>query len=188
MFIPENSYRNECRSEGVSKALAYYADINQHTRLHGVNEGADHRRANESKPLRKQKIEQQKVAKPRLSGLPTLLDANEHFIELSNAGEEKRSLGFVLLGLFGLIALMPLYFVGLLLTDQRPYPQDWYIAMGILLAIGLLVFFLIYFLIYPHVLAPAFFTSLRARYRFNRTTRKVYALRPKKYGGNVVLD
>lgn len=52
----------------------------------------------------------------------------------------------------------------------------------------LLVFCLLYFFAWPHLFAPAFFTSLRARYRFNRTTRKVYALRPKKYGGNVVLD
>lgn len=43
-------------------------------------------------------------------------------------------------------------------------------------------------LIWPHVFAPAFFTALRTRYRFNRTTRKVYVLRPRKYGGNAILD
>ena len=33
-----------------------------------------------------------------------------------------------------------------------------------------------------------FLTALTARYRFNRTTGKVYVLRPKAFGGNVVLD
>ena len=188
MFLSENSYRNERRSEDASKALAYYADINQHTRLYGIHEGVKPHGENEPKPTRKEKLQQQEYARPSLRGMGTLFDFNEHFIELSNAGEEKRSLGFMLLVLFGLVTLLPVYFVGLMLTARRPYPQDWYIAMGILLLMGALVLLLIYFMIWPYMLAPTFLTSLRARYRFNRTTRKVYALRPKKYGGNVVLD
>jgi len=188
MFISENSFRRECRSGGTPEALAYYADVNQHTRLYGIHEGVRPRVENEPKPARKEKLQQQEYARPSLHGMRVLFDFNEHFIELSNAGEEKRSLGLLLLTLFGLVALFPTYGIGLLLTDQRPYPQDWYIAMGILLLMGVLVFLLIYFMIWPYMLAPTFLTSLRARYRFNRTTRKVYALRPKKYGGNVVLD
>ena len=46
---------------------------------------------------------------------------------------------------------------------------------------------LVYFL-WPQSFAPAFFTALRPRYRFNRTTGKVYVLRPDRYGGNVILD
>jgi hypothetical protein len=38
------------------------------------------------------------------------------------------------------------------------------------------------------LLRSTFLTALTARYRFNRTTGKVYVLRPKKFGGNAVLD
>jgi len=42
--------------------------------------------------------------------------------------------------------------------------------------------------VFPGVIRPSFFTFARGRIRFNRVTRKVYVLRPKFAGGNVVLD
>ncbi|PZQ71728.1 MAG: hypothetical protein DI563_17155 [Variovorax paradoxus] len=38
------------------------------------------------------------------------------------------------------------------------------------------------------LLRANFLTALTARYRFNRTTGKVYVLRPRQFGGNAVLD
>jgi hypothetical protein len=42
--------------------------------------------------------------------------------------------------------------------------------------------------VFPGAVRPAFFTYARGRIRFNRATRKVYVLRPRFAGGNVVLD
>jgi hypothetical protein len=42
--------------------------------------------------------------------------------------------------------------------------------------------------VFPGAIRPSFFTYARGRIRFNRATRKVYVLRPKFAGGNVVLD
>ena len=181
MFLSESGYRQEQRGGGTPQALAYFADINPYTRLYGIQEGELPRRQGEPKPTRKEKLEQQKLARPQLYGMRTLFDFNEHFIELSNAEEEKRSLGFMLLLLGALILSVPIF--GVTAHFLRHGVLDWVLC---LMAIG--VFALEYFFLWPYFFAPAFFTGLRARYRFNRTTRKVYALRPKKYGGNVVLD
>lgn len=188
MFLSESGYRQEQRSGGIPQALAYFADINQHTRLYRVHEGVAPRRESEPRPTRKEKIEQQKIARPDLYGMRTLFDFNEHFIELSNAEEEKRSLSFMLFLLFGLMCCIPLFGLTLSLPDDPIFSRNWLINFAIGGGMLLAACALIYFLVWPHMLAPAFFTSLRARYRFNRTARKVYALRPKKYGGNVVLD
>ncbi|MFS2168356.1 MFS transporter, partial [Variovorax sp. Varisp62] len=176
MFLSESGYRQEQRSGGTPQALAYFADINQYTRLYGIHEGMEPRQENEPKPTRKEKLEQQKLVRPRLYGMRTLFDFNEHFIELSNAEEEKRSLGFMLLLLGALILSVPVF--GATAHFLRHGMLDWVLCLMVL---G--VFALEYFLVWPYFFAPAFLTSLRARYRFNRTTRKVYALRPKKYGG-----
>ena len=52
MFQSELSYQNERRSAGATQALAYYADINEYTQLHGPKEGATSRAENDPKPTR----------------------------------------------------------------------------------------------------------------------------------------
>ncbi|MFP5445398.1 MAG: MFS transporter, partial [Betaproteobacteria bacterium] len=188
MFNSEASYWDERRSESSKQALEYYADINERTRLYDSHEGARPRNVNDPKPIRREKLKEQEIARPSLFISRALLDFNEHFIELSNAGEYKRSLTFMIALLFGSSVALPAYPIGLLLAEQAPHPQDWYIALAILLVVFACATGLVCFLVWPHVIAPAFFTALRARYRFNRTTRKVYVLRPKKYGGNAILD
>ena len=188
MFLSENSYWQERRSRGTPQALAYFADIHQHTRLYGIHEGAKPRGANEPKITRKEKLERREIARPQLHGMRAVFDFNEHFIELSNAEEEKRSLSFMLLILTGLILCLPLLGLIWSVPGKEVFSQRWILNMSIGGGMLLLVFCMVYFLAWPYLFAPAFFTSLRARYRFNRTTRKVYALRPKKYGGNVMLD
>jgi hypothetical protein len=55
-------------------------------------------------------------------------------------------------------------------------------AFGLTFTISAFIFF---YLLRPK---ESFLTALRARYRFNRTTGKVYIVRPQKFGGNAVLD
>ena len=157
------------KKEGRRRAVELVADINRWTTLH------------DSKDLPSEN------ARPSLGLDRVLFDYNEHFIELSNMAEEDRSLMFMVLCLMGAGFSAVLMFIGLLLTDSGPHPSSWYgalIAMILMLvAAGVFVYFL-----WPHAFAPSFFTALRARYRFNRTTGKVYVLRPARYGGNVVLD
>lgn len=183
MFLNESGYQFERRRGDTAKAIAYYADINEHTRLYSIDEGAHPRGVNDPKPTRKEKLKTQEIAQPKLFIARTLFDFNEHFIELSNGEENKRSLGFMLAILFELGIGFPLQMAVSLLFESAPV---W--VACVVLSFSLAVIALVYFLFWPHVLAPAFFTALRARYRFNRTTRKVYVLRPKKYGGNAVLD
>lgn len=187
MFNSESGYWDEKRSQSPKQALEYFADINEHTRLLGIHEGHTPRGVNDAKPTRKEKLKEQEIARPSLSISRTLFDFNEHFIELSNLGENTRSLGFLLL----ILLTLPALFLGrATLVDLINDPflsENWLIAAlaggGIaFLSFGLLFFFWRYFF------SPAFFTALRARYRFNRTTRKVYVLRPRKYGGNAILD
>ncbi|MBO9641551.1 MAG: MFS transporter [Pseudacidovorax sp.] len=181
MFNSEAGYWNERRSDNPKLALEYYADINDRTRLYDVYEKLLQRSVNDMKPTRKEKQREKKIAELSLSINRAILDFNAHFVELSNAGESKRSLGFLLAGLLTLTSAIPIF--GLAAHFIRHGVLDWFLSM--LALAGWAIF---YFLFWPNVFAPAFFTALRARYRFNRTTRKVYVLRPKKYGGNAILD
>ena len=58
----------------------------------------------------------------------------------------------------------------------------------ITITLMLLAVFVFLGFLWPLIGTPLLFTALRARYRFNRTTRKAYVLRPKRYGGDVILD
>lgn len=184
MFSTELSYLEERRSQGCKQALDYFADINDNTSLHGIVEECDKKNVNIN---RKGKYEKIKSPEPSLFLSRVLLDFNENFIEMSNQGDEKRSLGFMLF----LIIAAPLFFVGLAtisdLINYEAFSANWKIAAiaggGITLcAAGLFSFF------WKHLFSAVFFTALRPRYRFNRISRKVYVLRPKKFGGNNVLD
>lgn len=172
MFDCEAGFLAYRKEHGQRKAVEFIADINDYTVLHF--------------PRDKSK-KKNKGPRPGLGWLRTLFDRNEHFIEMTNMGEEDRSLIF-LLGAMLLIALGWLApFMGVVLASTELFSSDWYFGIfaGGGSVLGLAVFI---YLLWPQTFAPNFFTSLRARYRFNRTTRKVYVLRPARYGGNVVLD
>jgi len=160
----EAEFISYCKKHGRREAVEYIADINRCTRLYSSNEDS-----------------RDGGVVPSLRSDRTLFDHNEHFIEMSNMGEN-RSLEILLLGLYGAQLFLPVY---LLVADfLRGNPFDF--MSGALLAMLLGVLFFIC-LLWPLGIAPHFFTSLCARYRFNRTTGEVYVLRPKKYGGNAVL-
>ncbi|PIF76389.1 hypothetical protein CLU95_3549 [Variovorax sp. 54] len=191
MFIFEAAFQSEKRSRGIRSALKYYADIAEETRLYDPKEGANRREECSRKPTRKERVEQEVFARPSFSSVRAVFDFNEHFIELSNSGGMARSLALMLL----VLATTPgIYLIHSLVADAFGIlsgtfeaTRDRMIGMGI--GLGFLIFSLaLFYFFWGAIFAPAFFTSLRARYRFNRTTRTVYVLRPKKYGGNAVLE
>ncbi|XAQ44913.1 MFS transporter [Ralstonia solanacearum] len=165
MFACEAAFHQHRKKHSRREAVEYIADVNRHTVLH-LPSGKDGR----------------KPYGPSLVWSRTLFDRNEHFIELSNMGEEDRSLEFLLaLLLLSLPIIAAVFFLeGLYYSikiTNHLFMGGLFVAM-----VGFCALF------WPLSIAPTFFTYLRPRYRFNRTTRKVYVLRPKRYGGNVILD
>jgi hypothetical protein len=165
MFDAEAALWANQKTEGRRKAAELVADINQWTTLHGPKDAPT-----ESAP-------------PSLGLQRSLFDYNEHFIELSNMGEEDRSLMFMALGLFAFGLCVGAWGAISITSHEGLTPIG--TPASFLPFFGLAVF--VYFL-WPLSIAPNFFTALRPRYRFNRTAGKVYVLRPAKYGGNVILD
>ena len=166
MFNREAEFWRSIKEDGRLKAIELTGDINEHTRRYGPREP-------DGEP----------VAQPNLIDTRCLLDFNEHFIEFSNGGEQLRSLMLALAIL--MFVIFPAIPVAMVVAAFAMYGMGLMTIFSILVLIGALT--LCYFL-WPMIVAPALFTSLRARYRFNRTTRKVYVLRPKRYGGNAILD
>lgn len=180
MFRDELSHVQEVRSKGMQKALSYYADINEYTHLFGPSDGPKLKEPNTPKLKNKQKQQEPVFTEPSLCQRRVLFDFNEHFIEMSNGGEELRSIMFMVLMLAGLIVGIPVYFTFLVLVERGVF--DWFFG---LLVLATLVGFIF---AWRTIFGAIFFTALCPRYRFNRTTGKVYVLRPKKFGGNAVLD
>lgn len=188
MFKNELSSLQEARRTGTQNALAYYVDINEHTRVYESHEGPQSRNPDTPKATNKEKREEPFFAAPSLSGKRVLFDFNQHFIEMSNSGEELRSLMFMVLMMAGLMMALPLYGASLLLVAYNGVRNfDWLIGTASLVLMLLVVSVALYFA-WRTIFAAIFFTALCPRYRFNRTTGKVYVLRPEKFGGNAVLD
>ena len=166
MFDIEAAFKRYADEHGQQEAVELVADINEYTRLYTPNE-----------PITEQ------MAEPSFKFDRTVLDYNEHFIELSNWGEEKRalalSLALLMFGIFPAIAIVGV--IGSFALDG----VDFGTILSLMMLVGAVAFMAF---LWPIIGAPVFFTALRARYRFNRTTGKVYVLRPARYGGNVVLD
>ncbi|MCR8957937.1 MFS transporter [Variovorax sp. S2] len=169
MFNCESGFLVHRKKHGQREAVELIADINHYTKLQS--------------PKDKPKKEKNGDAQPGLGWMRTLFDHNEHFIELSNMGEEDRSLMVMLTGLF--LGLLLFSVCAAIFISNGAGRDEW-----ISYVIWILPAWALWpnYMLWPLQYAPNFFTLLRARYRFNRTTRKVYVLRPARYGGNVVLD
>jgi hypothetical protein len=167
MFEIENGFQSCVSEYGRKGAVEVTLDIHKYTKLHDP------------------KIS---TGEPDLNG-HQLFDFNEHFIELgSPVGRRSMDFMFLIILVFGVSAI-GYFFVDLifkkLFDPIKDAPPIWLILeAGVVLAF---VVFLFNFS-WRAVLRPAFFTALTARYRFNRTTGKIYVVRPKKFGGNAVLD
>ncbi|MHA6826238.1 MFS transporter [Ralstonia pseudosolanacearum] len=166
MFDCEAAFLQHGKKHGKRRAVEYIADINRYTILHLPYEA-----------------EGTGLVKPSLLWARSLFDRNENFIELSNMGEEDRSLEF-LMGLFlVLVPFLPIVVLFFIASNSTDWLTDLFICGGMSV-----VTIVVVSLFWPSTITPNFGTYLRARYRFNRTTRKVYVLRPNRYGGNVILD
>lgn len=175
MFTCESGFFVHRKKRGQREAIELIADINEYTTLLTPKDHPSKRQAETAEH------------RPGLNWLRILFDRNEHFIELSNMGEEDRSLdvllAVLLLGMLG----FAIFFWTFMTMDEPIFSKWWTLSMlfGGGMTTGVLW---LNYMLWPLQYAPNFFTSLRARYRFNRTTRKVYVLRPARYGGNVILD
>lgn len=187
MFKSELSYAQEARRMCKQKALVYYADINEHTQLYGAQEGPKPREPNTPRPTNREKRQEPVFAEPCLSGRRVLFDFNQHFIEMSNGGEELRSLMLMVSFLFGSMLVMPVLGLSWTLPRDTLFSSDWFVNLTIGGGMLLVVLVGLYFA-WRTIFSAIFFTALCPRYRFNRTTGKVYVLRPKQFGGNAVLD
>jgi hypothetical protein len=167
MFYPESAYQNALRKLGPQQALRFVGDIHPLTKLYGPKD----------KP---------KGAEPSLLGQNLVLDINTHFLELSNPGEYQRSTISMIWMLFT-VGISPLTIASIdflwgLEKNTKEFGDIFAAICGLMLTIG---GYVLLYLLRPK---EAFLTALRARYRFNRTTGKVYIVRPPKFGGNAVLD
>jgi hypothetical protein len=170
MFDIEQGFLRTTDEYGKRKAVELSADINQYTRLYTPKE-----------PI------SEKTAKPKLGDDRTLLDYNEHFIELSNGREYLRTLFFMLAVMMFVAApaISIAAVIGAISSGGSGFATVVSTVVSFVLLLGALI---VVALLWPVTGTPLLFTALRARYRFNRTTRKVYVLRPQRYGGNVILD
>jgi len=164
MFAAEVGFAYDKRKLGKKVAVEHSGDIHQHTVLYGPEDSAGVPYLNDHE----------------------LFDFNEHFIELGSR-VQGRSFDFMLLGVGVLMVLMPASFlVWMLVEVGGPKSPPIPVIIG-LIALTTCMLFLFGFYWYTYLRA-IFLTALTARYRFNRTTGKVYVLRPRQFGGNAVLD
>jgi hypothetical protein len=162
MFQGEVSLSCRRRQHDQKVAMEITGDIHEYTTLHGPREEAG-------------------VA--YLEGR-LIFDFNEHFIELGTP-EHARSFSFMTFGITVLMLCLPAIglLMGATLSNEGLVTSD-FVFFGCLSVITTPCFGILW---YVH-LRGFFFTALTARYRFNRTTGKVYVLRPRQFGGNAVLD
>jgi hypothetical protein len=168
MFGIESGFADSVRLYGRPAAVEVCLDIHKYTELHSPKES---------------------VGEPKLNGRQ-LFDFNEHFIELGSPNGN-RSTDFMVFGVLIFIVMVFCYIFALLIFKRvtgayRHIPPPVWAILFTGIAIAAAVF-LCRFNWYSGSRAM-FFTALVARFRFNRTTGKVYVLRPKKFGGNAVLD
>ncbi|WP_199032832.1 hypothetical protein, partial [Ralstonia sp. ASV6] len=179
MFTFEAAFHRYRRKHGIARALEDYADLQDAPMKHALD-------ATSSEPA---------ILWPPK---PTVFDFNEHFLELSNLRNDGLPRWIALMLLVVVIPLCLLMSVGALwfLWDivfvgnpQMPFPPNSFKELGLLL--GMLVLSVLgvpMTLMLWRECQGQVLTARCARYRFNRTTGKVYVLRPARWGGNAVLD
>ncbi|EJL67855.1 hypothetical protein AB4142_20530 [Variovorax sp. 2RAF20] len=179
MFTFEIAFHLYRRKHGIVKALADYADLQDAPMRHAL------------KPTSSEPV----ILWPPE---PTVFDFNEHFLELSNlrSGEAPRWIALVMRALFapfclimGVGALWFLWNIVFVGDSRMPFPPTSFAELGLLLGVlALAIFSVPMTVMLWREFAGQIFTARCARYRFNRTTGKVYVLRPDRWGGNAMLD
>ncbi|WP_240988912.1 hypothetical protein [Cupriavidus taiwanensis] len=91
-------------------------------------------------------------ANPSLNFARAIFDYNEHFIELSNLGEEDRSLEFLLSIVYLAVSLVPTAFMLMDLIEGGPFDVAFFCLAAI---VGCAIGFGVYF--WPIQITPNFF-------------------------------
>lgn len=112
MFDCEAAFHTHRKKHGQKEAIEYLADINRYTALHAPTDRT-----------------KDKSIKPALDWARTLFDYNEHFIELSNMGEEDRSLMFMLAIAVLMLVALPIMGLALTLPGEPPFTHDWNVSI-----------------------------------------------------------
>nr|WP_288355252.1 hypothetical protein [uncultured Pseudomonas sp.] len=164
MFEGPVAFLWERRKIGQKSAVELIGEIHEYTKLYTPKEAAGY---------------------PALNARQ-LFDFNEHFIEWGSPVRDRAMIFMVGALLAALAILPPLGLIAIVELGVRTGSVG-FIAYTFMAAGVAFAWFTAgaYWFIY---LRGTVLTALCARYRFNRTTRKVYVLRPRKFGGNVVLD
>ncbi|WP_197339643.1 hypothetical protein [Ralstonia solanacearum] len=109
MFDCEAAFHQHRKKRGCKEAVEYVADINRYTLLcSSSGEGG-----------------------ARLSWMRTLFDRNENFIELSNMGEEDRSISLLLASLLILLPILSLIVSVVIVANSSDWVVDLLIVAGI---------------------------------------------------------
>ena len=167
MFVPERDFSRALKKNGRETAVRATADIHTRTKLYSPQEPAPN-------------------GQPSLDLQRTILDVNEHFVELSNPGEYLRPTINVMWLLFTMTLAGSAIFLVWDVWRWSHSGEGWEGLFGVSLTLCIAtVPSVIFYLLRP---SESYWTALRARYRFNRSTGKVYIVRPRKFGGNAVLD
>ena len=152
------------RKNGQKAAVEIVGDIHEYTKLYGPKEPVD---------------------VPYLNARQ-LFDFNEHFIEWGSPMRD-RAMAVMLSMLVAALATLPaLGLVAIVSLGARTGSVGFFAYSA--MAVGVAFAWFAVGVYWYNYLRATVLTALCARYRFNRTTRKVYVLRPRKFGGNVMLD
>ncbi len=160
MFEGPVAFLWERRKIGQKSAVELIGEIHEYTRLYTPKEAAGY---------------------PALNARQ-LFDFNEHFIEWGSPVRDRAMLVMLLTiaAVIGFSPVMLIYTIG----SSGGFTVGLFLACLAILSFAWFAVGVYWF----NFLRAVVLTALCARYRFNRTTRKVYVLRPRKFGGNVVLD
>ena len=150
------------RKNGQKAAVEIVGDIHEYTKLYGPKEPVD---------------------VPYLNARQ-LFDFNEHFIEWGSPMRDRAMAVMLSMATTAFLVLLPVLQIVWTAESQDGFTTGSSIFSLALLAFGWFAAGVYWY----NYLRATVLTALCARYRFNRATRKVYVLRPRKFGGNVVLD
>lgn len=164
MFEGPVAFFWERRKIGQKSAVELIGEIHEYTKLYTSKETA---------------------GRPALNARQ-LFDFNEHFIEWGSPVRD-RAMSVMLFMLSMALVIGPSAWFLLFLTNSLSGKEIGFFAWT-LTVVGLTFGCFAAGVYWFNYLRATVLTALCARYRFNRTTRKVYVLRPRKFGGNVVLD
>lgn len=154
----------ERRKYGQKAAMEMIGDIHEYTKLYGPKDSVD---------------------VPWINARQ-LFDRNEHFIEWGSPMRDRAG-ALMISALVAFLVILSFFGIAVLAVPGTGKDElGWFAYVVVVFVAGFAWFAATVY--WYNYLRSTLLTALCARYRFNRTTRKVYVARPRQFGGNVVLD